>query len=78
MSDQAVVSTLVHTSQYTALAGAALLMGMSTAAFTKAGKGKSAGAKTGFALTGLFLLGGVGLLVYVSAKIMTTRATDKE
>lgn len=78
MSDQAVVHTLVSTSEYTVLAGAALLMGMSTAAFTKAGKGKNAGAKTGFALTGLFLLAGVGMLVYVGAKIMTTRTEEKK
>lgn len=70
--------TLVNTSQYTVLAGGALLMGMSTAAFTKAGKGKNAGAKTGFALTGLFLLAGVGLLIYVAAKIMTTTPAEQQ
>lgn len=78
MSDQAVIHTLVSTSQYTALAGAALLLGMSIAAFTKAGKGKNAGAKTGFAITGVALMSGVGLLVYVAVQIMMTNSSDKQ
>jgi len=78
MSDQAVIHTLVTTSQYTALAGAALLMGMSIAAFTKAGKGKSGGAKAGFTLAGLSLMAGVGMLVYVAIQIMMTHSSEKK
>ena len=78
MTDQAIVSTLVATSNVTVLAGAALLMGMSTAAFTKSGKGKNAGAKAGFAFAGLFLLAGTGLLVYVAVKLMTTTSNQDD
>lgn len=61
--------TLIDTSNFTALAGTMLLMGMAVAAFTKAGKGKKAGAKVGFAFTGLFLLAGTALLMYVAVEI---------
>lgn len=65
-----VVDTLLDTAHISVLAGAMLLMGMSTGAFTKAGKGKKAGAKVGFTFTGLFLLAGTGMLIYVAIDIL--------
>lgn len=70
--------TLLDTSNFTALAGAMLLLGMSTAAFTKAGKGKKTGAKVGFSLAGLFLLAGTGMLVYVAIEIMRKQQDSKD
>lgn len=67
---------LLDTSSYSVLAAAMLLLGMSTGAFTKAGKGKRAGAKAGFALTGLFLLSGTGMLIYVAIQIMMKQKQD--
>lgn len=69
---------LLDTSPFTVLAGAAFFMGMSTAAFTKAGKGKRGGAKAGFALTGLFFMVATGLLVYVTVKLMPERADETD
>jgi hypothetical protein len=46
-------------------------MGMGVGAFTKAGKGKRASAKAGFALTGLFFMGATAMLVYVGIQLLT-------
>lgn len=77
-NSNSVGQALLDTSNITVLAGAMLLMGMSTAAFTKAGKGKKAGAKVGFAFTGLFLLAGTGMLVYVAIDIMIKKQQHSE
>lgn len=73
-----VSQTLLDTSNFAALAGAMLLLGMSTAAFTKAGKGKKVGAKVGFSLAGLFLLSGTAMLVYIAIEVMRKQKEDKD
>lgn len=82
MSAQPAVATtqsiLLDTSAYSVLAGAAFFMGMSTAAFTKAGKGKRAGAKAGFTFAGLFFLASTGMLIYVAAKVLKEQSDEKK
>jgi hypothetical protein len=75
MTDVEIQKQLTHDSPYITLAGATLLLGMATAAFTKAGKGKKAGAKVGFTFTGLFLLAGVALLSLVVIHLFTAKSS---
>jgi len=62
---------LLDLSPYIVLGAATFNMGMGVGAFTKAGKGKRASAKAGFALTGLFFMGATALLVYVGIQLLT-------